>query len=1039
MVLEHLAAGDDGVEFLPHKTRPPLASSLISRPRLIELVGSRQVVALVAPSGYGKSCLALALAEASPGPTAWYTADDTDVDSGAVTGYLAHALARAWPDLAAEVPAAGREQGGGALLAYLLSELAGPGCLVIDDAHALPRDVIEDVISIIDANRQSNLRLIVCTRGPLLLPLLGAEAEGRGVTLDASQLGFDRDEIARLLSGLELDVDEMQASTGGWPLALGLASSRTALGTDPFTGFHRVRLADAALSGLTAEARSFLALISRLPGVPVPAVLELLDVEARTEVERYVEANPSLVQTTEDGWWRVRDLIRDVLGHEAVIPSRAVALADRLLSAGEPVQALHLLAREAQWTAYRRALEAVVPSLIETGRWRVVRDAYRLLPEGERTPVLRLADANAAFELNWLDADAGQSPGYIDADQLEALVDQMRLVGEAEALRASAILVLFYVRDGDPRAIPTAVAALETMVPDLDDGEGISYAVRAAGADVAMSLAMLLLSLGMSLLFCGSRQALQRSRTLLEAAFRAYRFLGQDPTPLQGMAAFYRATIYAEPAGEALGQLEAAVAWLQERDHPFAAHRLCELGLLQLDLGDLDAAEHHANIALDLCARRGSAVLTPVRALLFAVAILRAGSASTTPADGEEIWCSLRTDQRVRQFSPYFAALFGQCLADVSAYGDAEVWLARGREAVGGQLQGLLLAPYLDLLELRLLVARGDAAAAGTLAQELIDGAHYAGLDSAVPMIMASVAAELARHGRPEAASTLLETDLEPRWMRLLRASLGQVDSTTQAMRLDLRFLGDEITCLRNGVLMRPPTGFAAKLLAYLVASRGTAEVDAAIEVLWPGADPDAGRNRLHGVLLRLRRMLGLPSDGPIECSDGLIRLRESPTLDVDAWEFQRIVAGTAGHDLEHAARLYRGEFCAKQFAYEDFAIDYRRVLRGQYQHAAREALGAGLEQSRAGELADVARTAWRLNRDDDELCLLVTEVLAASGRRGEAGEVVSGTAEALEGLGVPTEDFRRRGQDLLARLFVEEKGVAHSPLSPPARRDLAG
>lgn len=1038
MVLEQLAAGDDGIEFLPHKTRPPVAPSLISRPRLIELVGTRKVVALVAPSGYGKSCLALALAEHSPGPTAWYTADDTDVDSGAVTGYLAHALARAWPDLTAEVPAAGREQGGGALLAYLLSELAGPGCLVIDDAHALPQGVIDEVTSIIDANRQSNLQLIVCTRGPLPLTLLGAEAEGRGVTLDASHLGFDRDEIARLLSGLELDIDEMQTSTGGWPLALGLASSRTALGSDPFTGFHRERLADAALSGLTAEARSFLALLSRLPGVPVPAVLELLEVPTRVEIERYVDANPSLVQTTEDGWWRVRDIIRDALALEAVTPGRVVALAGRLLAAGEPVQALHLLAREAQWTAYRRALEAVVPSLIETGRWRVVRDAYRLLPEAERTPLLRLADANAAFELNWLDAEAGRSPGYIDADELEALVDQMRLVGEAEGLRASAILVLFYVRDGDPRAIPTAVEALESVLPDLDDAEAISTAVRGTSADVAMSLAMILLSLGMSLLFCGSRQTLQRSRTLLEAAFRAYRFLGQDPTPLQGMAAFYRATIYAEPAVEALGQLEAAAAWLQERDHPFAVHRLCELGLLQLDLGDLDAAEHHANIALDLCVRRGSAVLTPVKALLFALAILRAG-ASRAPADGEEIWCSLRADQRVRQFSPYFAALFGQCLADVSDYDEAELWLARGRDAVGGQLQSLLLAPCLDLLELRLLIARGHIESAGSLAQQLIDGANYAGLDAAVPMIFASVAAELARCGRPEAASALLETDLEPRWERQLQAGLGQSGATAKAVQLDLRFLGDEISCLRNGVSMRAPTGFAAKLLAYLVTSGGTAEIDAAIEVLWPGADPDAGRNRLHGVLLRLRRMLGLSPDGPIECSDGLIRLKEGSTIRVDAWEFHRIVSSRTGHDLEQAVRSYRGEFCAKQFAYEDFAIDYRRTLHGQYLHAAREALRAGIDQDRAAELADVARTAWSLNRDDEDLCLLAAEVLVGSGRSSEAGDFVAGTAETLEELGLPTVSFRRRGRELLRRSYLDQESSDQSPLSPPARKDLAG
>ena len=88
--------------------------------------------------------------------------------------------------------------------------------------------------------------------------------------------------------------------------------------------------------------------------------------------------------------------------------------------------------------------------------------------------------------------------------------------------------------------------------------------------------------------------------------------------------------------------------------------------------------------------------------------------------------------------------------------------------------------------------------------------------------------------------------------------------------------LAPELKVTIGGTPVPPPRGHPAKLLAVLIASSGVMTIDAAIEALWPGADPDVGRNRLHGVMLRLRRGLGLPTGGPISCGEGVVRMERA-------------------------------------------------------------------------------------------------------------------------------------------------------------------
>ncbi len=73
-------------------------------------------------------------------------ADELDRDRSTVVGHLFAALGSAWPDVADLAPATIEDDAAVPLLGAALEQLAGPGCLVMDDVHLLPSDVLDAVV-----------------------------------------------------------------------------------------------------------------------------------------------------------------------------------------------------------------------------------------------------------------------------------------------------------------------------------------------------------------------------------------------------------------------------------------------------------------------------------------------------------------------------------------------------------------------------------------------------------------------------------------------------------------------------------------------------------------------------------------------------------------------------------------------------------------------------------------------------------------------------------------------------------------------------
>jgi DNA-binding SARP family transcriptional activator len=414
--------------------------------------------------------------------------------------------------------------------------------------------------------------------------------------------------------------------------------------------------------------------------------------------------------------------------------------------------------------------------------------------------------------------------------------------------------------------------------------------------------------------------------------------------------------------------------------HTDAALRLAELAVLEFYAHDHAASRRTIEIARDCADRTGNRIgVGPLAAIEIALDVVDLGFTQDRQQRFDETVAEFAFNPRLQLYGGPFAAEFGVIAVQAGEVEAARRHLDQALAATQASLLAHVASFGCRRLEALLLLAEGDAEAGRSLLQDVRAEAEAEGRVALVELIDG----DLERQGRPS----------------------GEHLAPTETAPIVVRVLGPEFSVTVDDVPVAV-RGYPAKLLALLVASRGSMTVDAAIEGLWPECDPDVGRNRLHGVLLRLRRGLGLPVDGPITCTEGIVRLEPTPQLEVDAWEFERRAA-----DPETAAaalRAYGGDVLVQQFAYDDVVDAYRRAVRQVFLRAATAALTEVPGQLAGEDRADVARRLWETAPDDDTVCRLVAATLAATGQRAEAIDLVDRTASLLVDLGLDGQRFQR-------------------------------
>lgn len=910
-----------------------------------------------APSGYGKSWAANRIANASSGLVVWCRLSDVDVDDGGTSAMLG-SLVDAFPHLGSQPRVA--DTTGAARLEYALGDLAGPASIIIDDLHLLAGNDAQLLGPLLDRTGD-DFRIIVTTRAAPPAMFLHGVANGSVVLLGARDLLLDTADCAQLSrsAGSALTGDEIWRQSGGWPLAAAaLARSGEVVGA---------ALAAQALAELSLVARDSLRALATLSSVPRAAIG---DEPADLELDQFAHRHPGMIEVDDDRW-TIRELIRSTLLESAASADAMTKLADRLDRIGAARSALILLSRlDGNLSLLQDRLVAEGPRWLDTGQFAFLRTVITQIPESERRLTTLQLDAFAALSLDQIEQRA--EPGFrINEDVLDTLAAH-RGSTEDDDLIIAGLRTEFLRRRGDPRLVEVAMGALDIIGgvgPDASARDLIAERVPLA----RRATFHIVHGLGTAALYSGDHATVIEGQRLQELAFDVAEQAGIDTVPHRAQSSYERVAMGIDAVGSAIAPLQAGSTALRAIGHPEAANQLIQLAELHARRGDVRAARSAIDAAADWAERTGNELVLPSIALVQAgVDLLDDGPSESNDRNLDLAWDSLTAGTRLRRAAPAFAVQIANMFLDQDDTLRAGLWLDRARALVGGQVQRGYQQEFINSVVERLRFLSGAANQDLTSPWVRDPANRFSAQPAGAFEARATTAWDLLRRGTPGAAQRLITEfsgELPSPWQSRLGALPPEPRSPAG---LRIRLLCPELRVEQDGHPVAGPTGHAARLLARLVLADGVMTLDAALDDLWPDADPVAARNRFHQVLLRLRRALGSATAGSITISGGLVRL-DAAEMTTDVWDL-RSVDPANGPSARALIDAYESDLCSAQFAYDDVFADARWEL-SQRLVTLVSALLAGA-RARDDSVRQSAWSVWNRMSDDDRIGELLADAL---------------------------------------------------------------
>lgn len=204
-----------------------------------------------------------------------------------------------------------------------------------------------------------------------------------------------------------------------------------------------------------------------------------------------------------------------------------------------------------------------------------------------------------------------------------------------------------------------------------------------------------------------------------------------------------------------------------------------------------------------------------------------------------------------------------------------------------------------------------------------------------------------------------------------------------------------------------PSTQKARALLVYLVMHRGSDVArERLMELLWPDADPERGRESLRTALHSIRRSLrgaDADADALLTTNKSVVRWTPETKLDID--RFAELADRSDPASLSEALAVYRGDFLEGD--YENWTVIERERLSARYEGL----LGRALKSANDPE---IARRLIERNPYEEEPYVALIDAELAAGRRSVAQRLIAQCRGALAELGErPSAEFERRYADL--------------------------
>ena len=455
-----------------------------------------------------------------------------------------------------------------AVLSVTLETIAGPGCLVIDDAHLLPADVLDSVARAAVATLAPDCRLVVCTRGAVFGELLCAEAARRAVTIDAAALAFDVAECA--LVSVPGVAGSLHDRTGGWPLAMALIGPES--GPRPV---HLSGLASIALAELDEAQRDLLITLVHLPRFPDLLLARLG--EQAAGIGTFARSHPELFGP-DIGWWSPREWLRDALGPTPPGPPLVDAIVTALVDLGETELVARLLTASGRYEEAVPLVAHLASGGLVAGRAAWSRALIEEIPDALRPFEVRLLAASAQRVMGGPDALGGIAS---ESARLIDLVEEAGGHGAGALLHAQALLADHYRMAGDPRALAVCEQALGDALIAPTESLAIRWSAREAPAAAEM-----LRYYGFELMLSPDPATMARGRQLLGAAMQVLEHAGRPTISQRAWWQYFEVLTFRRRPADAVDIVRLAAHRLAAADHISASTRLAELATVEYFAGE---------------------------------------------------------------------------------------------------------------------------------------------------------------------------------------------------------------------------------------------------------------------------------------------------------------------------------------------------------------------------------------------------------------------------------------------------------------------